>query len=520
MATLSAVANLAGVGRDEVDDSGDDGLELPDPVLSAKEDIIAFVSATTAGIQMLAPSIRAFIKNMKRNDAIEERIATLGALSTLDEVQDAHLADAREKHKGLGVVKKVVKWAIKKIVKWALKKAVMFVGDLLFTVVRQILVRGVLLLSEFLVEPALAAILGFVGLNVELWPVLAIAAGVAGFAGLGYYIYDKFFSKKEPTGTVDPSTVGIIESIQNKVAGLAGTPVAAAPQPAGQPLATTTSPAEDSSTAVRQVPSSDAMNRSAARKLSKRSEDVDEAIRYASSTVGVPYGILTGIAAQESTFNPNAGASTSSAKGLFQFLVGGKYDTWGYMLRKYGAQFGLSTSTSPYDTRASALMGAAYIKYEIYPAISRVVPQPSATDLYFGHFLGPGSGAQFLQNMIRDPSRAAYLDFPKPAASNIPVFYKTVAGTLVPRSYAEIYAMFSGQIESVSNLATSMQNNGQAVNQHFNPVDGVIHAPSMTQTQQNAATVAMRQQPTGSARAETPNTIIRAPDGNTYALNL
>src|ERR1700679_3992356 len=63
------------------------------------------------------------------------------------------------------------------------------------------------------------------------------------------------------------------------------------------------------------------------------------AIRQAASTTGTSFEYLLTTAKMESDFNPTAGASTSSAHGLFQFID----QTWLATVKEAGAQFGYGT---------------------------------------------------------------------------------------------------------------------------------------------------------------------------------
>jgi len=176
--------------------------------------------------------------------------------------------------------------------------------------------------------------------------------------------------------------------------------------------------------------------------LGKESLTVQQAIEEASKRVGVDAGILTAFAYKESTFEAGAKASTSSAAGLFQFLKG----TWKQVVGAYGDMYGVSQDASPLDPLAAAIMGAAFIKHEIYPSISKVVPNPTVTDLYLGHFMGPSAGAHWLKNYKDNPNALAYLDWPDAAASNQWVYYDKGGN---PRTYAEIYSIFTGSMSAV-----------------------------------------------------------------------
>src|SRR3981081_3934222 len=59
-------------------------------------------------------------------------------------------------------------------------------------------------------------------------------------------------------------------------------------------------------------------------------------IKQAASTTGASFEYLLTTAKMESNFNPKAGASTSSAHGLFQFID----QTWLGTVKEAGTQFG------------------------------------------------------------------------------------------------------------------------------------------------------------------------------------
>jgi len=183
--------------------------------------------------------------------------------------------------------------------------------------------------------------------------------------------------------------------------------------------------------------------------LSKRSERVKDAIAYASEKTGVSEAILTAFAYKESTFNPDAvprrrnGTLASTAKGLFQFLEG----TWKETVTEYGKRYGVPVDADPFDPYYNALMGAAYLKHKVSPEIEKVIANPSATDLYLGHFMGPSGGRQWLERLLSDPNRIAAWDYPKAAKSNEWVYYNK--RTRRARTYSEIYTIFAQGIQSV-----------------------------------------------------------------------
>ena len=62
------------------------------------------------------------------------------------------------------------------------------------------------------------------------------------------------------------------------------------------------------------------------------------AIKQAADTVGASFEYLLSTAKMESDFNPSAGASTSSARGLYQFID----QTWLGTVKEAGPQLGYS----------------------------------------------------------------------------------------------------------------------------------------------------------------------------------
>src|SRR5215813_1025776 len=61
-------------------------------------------------------------------------------------------------------------------------------------------------------------------------------------------------------------------------------------------------------------------------------------IKNASKSTGVDFGYLMAQAAQESSFQADARAASSSATGLYQFLD----STWLSMMRTHGAKYGFA----------------------------------------------------------------------------------------------------------------------------------------------------------------------------------
>jgi GH24 family phage-related lysozyme (muramidase) len=176
------------------------------------------------------------------------------------------------------------------------------------------------------------------------------------------------------------------------------------------------------------------------------SEEVRNAIVNAQKNVSpqIPDGYLFTIAAQESGFNPNAKASTSSAAGLFQFI------------KSTGKLYGLDVSREPtsnvFDPQMNANAAAAFTVDNYNRLVAVGVTTPTATDLYVAHFLGSGDGrlvngaTRFLTLLSTTPTATPATDgaFGKAAAANKYIFYNK-NGTA--RTYTEVYQLMFNKIE-------------------------------------------------------------------------
>ncbi|WP_375765049.1 C39 family peptidase [Archangium gephyra] len=207
-------------------------------------------------------------------------------------------------------------------------------------------------------------------------------------------------------------------------------------------------------------------------KLLQPSREVEEAIRNASAKVGVDYGYMMAMAAQESAFNPTIKASTSSATGLYQFLN----QTWLGVVKQHGEKHGLAEEAgkiqysssqkknvvSPFwweddildlrkDPTYSALMGAEFAKDNQQILEKKLKRQVSPTDLYMAHFLGPSNAVKFLG--ARDAgkgSQSAVAMFPKAAEANTTIFYKSGQARTLDQVYKIMEAKIAPKAEAYS----------------------------------------------------------------------
>jgi lysozyme len=190
----------------------------------------------------------------KSKDDVDLEVITKVALQEM-QLED-HLAAEVESdgEQGINLLRKIADWGIKRTVKWLIKqmwKGVFRITKWLIKKVVTNAVRGVL---EWIIRPVLMAALDFIGLNPELWPFVAALGGIA---GVGYFLYDKFFTPStegpnpqaeadkaeaadvEHTKTVAADGMRLVKSaVSSTVSAIKGQPAqrAAAPQAAGAPI--------------------------------------------------------------------------------------------------------------------------------------------------------------------------------------------------------------------------------------------------------------------------------------------
>lgn len=165
-----------------------------------------------------------------------------------------------------------------------------------------------------------------------------------------------------------------------------------------------------------------------------------DTIINAAKSVGVDPNIMMTTAAIESDFNPNAKAGTSSASGLMQFIN----STWKETVKKHGAKYGYDETTSPFDPKASAIMGAHYIKDSLSTLSKSYKGAISSVEAYLVHFMGPGGAAKFLKAMQENPGQYGSQLMPKEAAANQSIFF----GANGPRTLGEIYQWFYNKVRT------------------------------------------------------------------------
>jgi Transglycosylase SLT domain len=175
---------------------------------------------------------------------------------------------------------------------------------------------------------------------------------------------------------------------------------------------------------------------------------VTGAIRQASAATGTSFSYLLATAQVESGLNPQAGASTSSARGLFQFVE----QTWLGTIKQSGAALGYGryaaaitrTASGHYvvkdptmrreilklrnDPTANAVMAGAFTQTNAAYLTQKLGRPPSEGELYIAHFLGAGGAARLIGLAASNPSAKATDFFAGAAHANRSIFFDKQTG--------------------------------------------------------------------------------------------
>ena len=194
------------------------------------------------------------------------------------------------------------------------------------------------------------------------------------------------------------------------------------------------------------------------------------AIRQAAQSTGISFEYLLTTAQIESNLNPSAQASTSSAKGLYQFID----QTWLGTMKQDGAALGLGryadaikrTSSGHYevsdsamrtailrlrnDPQASAMLAGALTRNNAALVSANIGRQPSNGELYIAHFLGADGAGKLIKGASSQPRASAAAMFPNAAAANHSIFYDPSGRA---RTVGEVYAKLTRLFDSARTVA-------------------------------------------------------------------
>jgi hypothetical protein len=197
------------------------------------------------------------------------------------------------------------------------------------------------------------------------------------------------------------------------------------------------------------------------------------AIKQAASSSGMSFEYLLTTAKMESDFNPTAGASTSSAHGLFQFID----QTWLGTVKEAGPQLGYGnyadmitkSSDGSYsvsdpaarraimklrdDPTVASAMAGALTQSNSFKLTGKLGRRPNDSELYMAHFMGVGGAAKLIANAEDNPQASAARLFPNAAAANRSIFYDRTSGRA--RSVSEVYSVLSQRYASAANSSAT-----------------------------------------------------------------
>lgn len=183
------------------------------------------------------------------------------------------------------------------------------------------------------------------------------------------------------------------------------------------------------------------------------------AIDQAGAKSAVDFDYLLQTAQRESSLNPAAKASSSSATGLFQFLE----STWLRVMKQEGPRLGyqayadaISVSADGDYTVADKSVLKQILKLREDPQIASDLAaaytadngaylqekfgrMPSPGELYIAHFLGAQGAEKLFRAGLSDPSQSAAALFPRQARANPTIFYRDGE----PRSVREVYQVLT-----------------------------------------------------------------------------
>ncbi|WLA86548.1 transglycosylase SLT domain-containing protein [Bradyrhizobium elkanii] len=195
---------------------------------------------------------------------------------------------------------------------------------------------------------------------------------------------------------------------------------------------------------------------------------IASSIKQAAATTGTSFEYLLTTAKMESNFNPRAGATTSSAHGLYQFID----QTWLGTVKEAGSQLGYgqyadaisrnsdgSYSVSDPSARAAVMklrddpdaassMAAVLTQSNSFKLTGKLGRRPTDAELYMAHFMGVGGAGKLISSAEDSPSANAAAMFPKAAAANQSIFYDKSGNA---RSVSQVYSVLTTRYAAAAN---------------------------------------------------------------------
>lgn len=195
------------------------------------------------------------------------------------------------------------------------------------------------------------------------------------------------------------------------------------------------------------------------------SPQVAGAIRQAATSTGASFNYLLATAQIESNFNPAAQATTSSAKGLYQFID----QTWLATMKAAGRVLGLDKFSAAIsrgddgrfevqdptarqaimnlrgDAKVSALLAGHYAQANAAQLKDGLGRAPTEGELYIAHFMGADGAAKLIDAATNRPTTRGADLFPTAAQANRPIFYDRAGNA---RTALGVYRELTGRYET------------------------------------------------------------------------
>jgi hypothetical protein len=223
---------------------------------------------------------------------------------------------------------------------------------------------------------------------------------------------------------------------------------------------------------------------------------VPDAIQGAADATGASFEYMLAAAQAESGLNPHAASTTSSARGLYQFID----QTWLATLKRSGAALGygqyadaiVQTAAGRYDVPdpilrrdvmalredpfANAAMAGALTRDNAAKLASRLGRAPTDGELYIAHVLGPAGAARLTALVEKNPGAPADAAFPTAADANRSIFYDRQGRA---RSVADVRDALIGRFEGARSSGAAPFDLIKAVTNvlaALNPADAPVEA--------------------------------------------
>lgn len=228
-------------------------------------------------------------------------------------------------------------------------------------------------------------------------------------------------------------------------------------------------------------------------------------IKNAASATGASFEYLISAAKIESNLNPKAQASTSSARGLYQFIE----QTWLGTVKEAGAAFGFGRyadaisksesgrySVSDSSTRdeilklrddpaVNAAMAGVLTQSNSFKLTGMIGRRPTDSELYMAHFMGVSGASKLISKAEESPGVSGAALFPGAAAANRSIFYNRDGSA---RSVSQVYSVLTSRYDAAANsplartaMASAGVTPGSRVAAASAPVDNAAYLSSFPQ---------------------------------------